>query len=249
MRDWCLSLLVNILMSGVASAAPLIYSGYTITFSKGEWADYTLPENQDAILPDIIITRTESMGIFNIATEEIFDLNFSPEGTAWAFPFNNPGATISAANWESLVFEDWQTANGGPGASGPPATVGQDAAVHLVEQDIYLDIRFTDWGIGMEAGGYFAYERAAITPSADFDRDGDVDGRDFLIWQRNAGKANPLQSDGDANFDGAINTADLAVWQSAYANPAITAIIAVPEPNGLLAAGLGLAALLFGWRK
>jgi hypothetical protein len=248
MRDWCLSLLVIILMSGAASAAPLIYSAYTITFTKGEWADYTLPENQDVILPNIIISRAESMGIFNIATEEMFEFNFSPEGTRWAFPFNNFGATISAANWESLVFEDWQTANGGPGG-GPPATVGHDAAVHLVEQDLYLDIRFTDWGIGMDSGGYFAYERAAITPSADFDRDGDVDGRDFLTWQRNAGMADPLQSDGDANFDGAINTADLAVWQAAYANPPISAIAAVPEPGGLFAAGVGLATLLIGWRK
>jgi hypothetical protein len=68
--------------------------------------------------------------------------------------------------------------------------------------------------------------------SADFDGDGDVDGRDFLIWQRGfglTGSASP--ADGDANSDGNVNDADLAIWQTQYASvPTAAAVATVPEP-------------------
>jgi hypothetical protein len=52
----------------------------------------------------------------------------------------------------------------------------------------------------------------------DFDFDGDVDGRDFLVWQR-GGSPDPLSAE------------DLAVWQANYADAALnTASAAVPEP-------------------
>ncbi|MDZ4658253.1 MAG: hypothetical protein SH868_11805 [Bythopirellula sp.] len=52
-------------------------------------------------------------------------------------------------------------------------------------------------------------------PSGDFDGDGDVDGRDFLVWQRNNG-----------------NATDLALWQEQYgAGGALAASFAVPEPT------------------
>jgi hypothetical protein len=51
-------------------------------------------------------------------------------------------------------------------------------------------------------------------PSGDFDGDGDVDGRDFLVWQRNNGSA-----------------ADLAIWQEQYGSSGpLSAATSVPEP-------------------
>lgn len=239
MRTWVLALLANaIMLASAVVAAPLVYTGNSVSFTKAGFADHTLPVNQDRILSNIHITRAATQGIFNIAQEASFASGTSPLGTAWAFVNNNPTATLSASNWAMLTFEDWTTANGGAGG-GPPATVGQDAVLHLVEQDIYLDIRFTSWGSGFSQGGGFGYDRAELTPSADFDRDGDVDGRDFLTWQRNVDVANPLQSHGDANFDGSVNGADLEVWQGAYGG-ALTAFTAVPEPSGLLLAAFGI---------
>jgi hypothetical protein len=53
--------------------------------------------------------------------------------------------------------------------------------------------------------------------SADFDEDGDVDGRDFLSWQRGFGMSGAAnRSDGDANVDGAVDSADLIIWQAMY---------------------------------
>ncbi len=66
----------------------------------------------------------------------------------------------------------------------------------------------------------------------DFDFDGDVDGSDFLVWQR-GGSPNPL------------STGDLANWQNHF--PSATGLVsttAVPEPNTLVITGsllLGIA--------
>jgi hypothetical protein len=58
---------------------------------------------------------------------------------------------------------------------------------------------------------------------ADFDNDGDVDGRDFLAWQR---------GNGDADGDGIIGAADLIFWQQQYGIGSLVAeSTAVPEPT------------------
>lgn len=77
---------------------------------------------------------------------------------------------------------------------------------------------------------------------SDHDLDDDVDGRDFLIWQRNFGQSG---QNGDANSDYEIDQLDLALWQAQYGSigPAMQTI-AVPEPPfGVLLSGL----LLLVW--
>ncbi|MBX3427195.1 MAG: PQQ-dependent sugar dehydrogenase [Pirellulales bacterium] len=83
--------------------------------------------------------------------------------------------------------------------------------------------------------------------TADFDGDGAVDGRDFLIWQRNAGAAGGL-AQGDADGDGRIGAADLGFWNQQYA-PAASSATTVPEPGSLVAALLGGATLGFMRRR
>lgn len=51
----------------------------------------------------------------------------------------------------------------------------------------------------------------------DFDSDFDVDGHDFLTWQRGQGiLTGATKAQGDANGDGAVNGTDLAEWQARY---------------------------------
>jgi endo-1,4-beta-xylanase len=69
--------------------------------------------------------------------------------------------------------------------------------------------------------------------SADFDLDGDVDGRDFLTWQRGFGAVDAAFAQGDANYDGEVDELDLAVWQAGYGGGALTASVNVPEPGQL----------------
>jgi hypothetical protein len=71
----------------------------------------------------------------------------------------------------------------------------------------------TDICIDYSGNGGRQVNLRAITPG-DFDVDGDVDGRDFLLWQRNT------------------SVGDLADWQSNYGFPPLTAVsTAVPEPR------------------
>jgi hypothetical protein len=53
--------------------------------------------------------------------------------------------------------------------------------------------------------------------SADFDADGDIDGQDFLAWQR-AESPDPLSS------------ADLQLWREQYSTVPVVGAIVVPEP-------------------
>lgn len=92
---------------------------------------------------------------------------------------------------------------------------------------------------------------ATPTVNADFDGDGDVDGRDFLIWQRTGliDDGTATQPDGDANGDGFVNTADLVAWGDAYNNGALAGISAVPEPTSAALLGLALSSLVLMKRR
>jgi hypothetical protein len=71
--------------------------------------------------------------------------------------------------------------------------------------------------------------------AADFDDDGDVDGADFLIWQRGLRASGGAPAVGDANGDGAVNAADLTIWRNQF-GPAGTSpapIRTVPEPTAM----------------
>jgi hypothetical protein len=69
--------------------------------------------------------------------------------------------------------------------------------------------------------------------SADFNSDSEVDGRDFLVWQRNVGTGNMPQH-GDANYDSVVNTEDLAIWSAQYGGAMLQNAFLVPEPTGII---------------
>lgn len=73
--------------------------------------------------------------------------------------------------------------------------------------------------------------------AADFDGDGDIDGADFLAWQRGFGNLAASRTDGDANLDGSVNTDDLSMWQAGYG---MTSALAASMSGG---AGAQLAAV------
>lgn len=116
---------------------------------------------------------------------------------------------------------------GTPGASGPSAATLASTATWVSDRADTL----------------------APNYSADFDGDLDVDGADFLTWQRNVGAASgALQIQGDANNDHANNAADLAEWRTSFGGslatfagvPTVGAGMSVPEPAVAPALGIGL---------
>jgi len=79
------------------------------------------------------------------------------------------------------------------------------------------------------------FNETPVPSTPDFDSDLDVDGADFLIWQRGFGTGTTFGS-GDANGSMTVDGTDLALWQSDYGQPvvsAVAAVQAVPEPTSL----------------
>lgn len=79
---------------------------------------------------------------------------------------------------------------------------------------------------------YLPFE--VVSPTGDFDDDGDKDGTDFLTWQRHRGIGTYL-FEGDADGSRMIDSADLAIWQAQYdTTPLFWWLRNVPEPSTLV---------------
>ena len=86
----------------------------------------------------------------------------------------------------------------------------------------------------VEFFGTFIATHSLVQPVAgDFNGDGEVDGADFLVWQR-GGSPNPLSA------------GDLATWKGAFGGPAIAA---VPEPTTALLMAAGMIGSMLGMRR
>lgn len=138
------------------NAQGVVWTGPTITFSNAPYSDWTQPANQDRLTDQVWLTRSGSTvntrGIFNALFESAYTQFTSPAGTEWAIG--------SLSNYNSLVYTDWADCYGGPGNLNSTIT-STSAVLHLINEDIYLSVRFTFFG---SSGGGFAYERS--TPFA-----------------------------------------------------------------------------------
>ncbi len=97
--------------------------------------------------------------------------------------------------------------------------------------DLYKDLDATS---PIDAGARVYRVRYTAGGDADFDLDGDVDGRDFLAWQRGFGlNGTASRSDGDANKDANVDAADLDIWEQEYSvvGPISAPLVAVAEKS------------------
>ncbi len=121
--------------------------GAVVDFSKADYADWTLAENQDRITSNVWITRANSQGLFNIAVEPEHDRDSSPYDTEWSFGYT-----------EELSPEDYQPWRDAVNAN-PPSMIDQPISMHIISEDIYFDIIFNSWSSGGSGGG-FSYSRS-----------------------------------------------------------------------------------------
>lgn len=141
-----------------------------------------------------------------------------------------PGASFSAEVTQE-VFSGFDSLLGWFNDAGALIEVDDDDGVEtlsLVEGTVPAsgELAFAVTGFGDDdfLGDHFEdamYSlELSLSIAGDFDNDGDVDGRDFLVWQR-GNSPNPLSA------------GDLADWEAHYGLEPPTAVQAVPEP-GLL---------------
>ncbi|USN99250.1 MAG: hypothetical protein H6810_00815 [Phycisphaeraceae bacterium] len=143
---------ITILAGINVASAQQVYTGLDVEFSKVAFADPNLAENQDRITDNVWITRGDTEGIFNLAAEP----TFTGHGSSSPSPIGTEWAVGSAADWQTLTFGTWGSLPGSP-----PSLPGVDLVMHLVDDDIYIDVRFTDWG-GGGSGGAFTYLRSSV---------------------------------------------------------------------------------------
>ncbi len=148
------------MLLGCASTAhaSLVYSGLEYEHHYAGFGDLSQEHNQDRITDNVWIVRGTQRGIFNIAQEPSYQGNGSggpsPIGTLWAF-----GTT---ADYDTLSYTTWADLHDGH----PPGLLDQNVVVYLQDDDIYIDLMFTQWE-GNGNGGEFGYMRSVIpTPAS-----------------------------------------------------------------------------------
>jgi hypothetical protein len=128
------------------NTGPTLWTGAATTFNKSDGSNPNLEDNQDRITENVWITRGNTGGqIFNIAINNSADKTESPVGTEWAI------GTLEEL--DNLTFDYFRNA-----ISRPKTVVGKNLVLHLIEDDIYIYVKFTSWSQGKRGG--FSYERS-----------------------------------------------------------------------------------------
>jgi hypothetical protein len=123
----------------------VIWEGSTTTFSKTSGADPTNSANQDNITASVAITRGDQGEIYNAVSESVAEKGVSPAGTRWAIG--------SVSNIQNLSFSSFRN------TIRPQDVVGENLVLHIVDEDVYLSVKFLSWE-GNQNGGAFSYERS-----------------------------------------------------------------------------------------
>jgi hypothetical protein len=145
--------------------------------------------------------------------------------------FKSTGATLLAGNETVLDL-------------GAPVNVA-DGPLHV--EDFTFEFKLST-GTIMEGIVQFG-EIPGAGLLGDYDADADVDGADFLLWQRSLGSSVAVGSGADGSGNGLVDAEDLAIWKTHFGGTAGTAAAvlsshstSVPEPGALSMAFFGAIA-------
>ncbi len=163
---------VPVLALPTLAAAQTVWNGPSFTFTRPDGVNGALPQYQDCITARVCIARVyvppetpAGGGIFNSRQEAAFDWHVSPADTEWAFQGlnGNPSSGVTAANHAALIFGTFDDALSGSVGSN---IVGRPGVLHLITDNIYLNITFTSWTKGSPRDGGLADARSAARPRA-----------------------------------------------------------------------------------
>jgi parallel beta-helix repeat protein len=172
----------------------------------------------DEALPGFTSDYNVMIGRFNVTFDEDLGIEEAYNLTEWRDTYdldlNSIGVAPAgyAALFANLAADNYQLS---------ATSLARDSGTSQLAPLFDFAGHLRPMGAGFDRG---AYEYVVATPG-DFDADGDVDGRDLLVWQRNQ------------------NVGSLADWQANYgagllseitAPPAAEATSPVPEPAGLV---------------
>ena len=160
MRTRYSSLTLSCLRAGVLLLLGIILpAGRAATLWTGPNTNFTQSAGAQAdtvLAGKVVLKRGSRDGLFNTAAGESSPGSSSPADTEWAFGALTNYATLSYQSLESLR-------NGNLAG----LIVNQPMVVHLKNENIYLSVKFTQWG--QHGAGGFAYTRSTpavvVTPT------------------------------------------------------------------------------------
>ena len=122
----------------------------TETFTKEDYADWSLEENQHRLSETVWLTRANQNGLFNAYSQGSYDWD-GPHGTQWRW-----GATGTENGYE---YTNWQNAVNQSGYNVRDALDNQYAgtpvmSLYLEETGEYFDVTFTSWTCCNNGGGF-----------------------------------------------------------------------------------------------
>jgi hypothetical protein len=133
---------IAICLSTVSLRAQTFWTGSNITYThtSADAADPLNPASADQITAGVWITRATSLGIFNSVSQTSYGAQGTPgSGTPEGSPSDTEWAIGSTFDTNSLSFGSWDAVlHGSQG-------VGQQAVLHLINENIYISIEFTSF--------------------------------------------------------------------------------------------------------
>jgi hypothetical protein len=159
-----------------------------------------------------------------------------PVGTGWDEAVSSNANVLSEGNLTSQLSL----------AAGGSASLGAGYAIGGAQD---ISFSYAAPGDATLRGGFVKFVTGGGS-DADYDNDADVDGNDFLLWQRQFGATVPAGTGADGNGNGLVDAADLSLWKAQFgATPATPAAAAVPEPAACLLTALALGGVALGGRR
>lgn len=151
----------------------------------------------------------------------------------WATLWVNPAssASTSVTDMPELPSEDDHDV-GNDLRSGVDSLAVRQSSSFGLPAGFGVSINFDTVALGDEFDGVLAAVGGSPGTPGDYDADGDVDGEDFLEWQR-------------GNSPTPFSAGDLSTWESNYPTPIVAAVSAVPEPTSLCLLALALTPWAF----
>jgi len=161
----------------------------------------------------------------------LFDINFGEQSNGIITGSGDLGNIFSNLD-ATAQYAEGSTISAILGSTKYNWTISYTGNITWTDADNSVVGSITGMGTGTDVVLMGLSSEPIAANDADFDNDLDVDGNDFLIWQRGIGVGNS-NATGDANGNGSVDAADLAVWKTQFGPPpAVAAVNAVPEPAG-----------------
>ena len=221
----------TVTLSGVTSytKAQVLSALHTVSDHLPVVADYQLPAIMQAVagaIPSSIdlgssfnlsVTVNNSANVVAANGADVLHYSLTTSGFVTGSFLNQNDAALGGSNLHSVGFNT--------------SSIGSKSGI----------ITVTSTNQGIPVGSINIPVSFLVVLPGDYNSDGSVDARDYVVWRKNSGLiGGATYAKGDGNRDGSVTVADYAIWKSHFGQTASGAgasfdgSIAVPEPAAWL---------------